>query len=213
MKKICILVGPPGSGKGTQAELLKDALPVKLIKTGTMLRREVSRKTDFGKKIKPMLDRGELIPPEVVNEMIFRRLSRATTDVIIDGYPRQIEQAIAFHEYVNHREIQVTLIEIKLEDKYILERITGRRTCTCGETFHVKYNPPKRKGVCDNCDEKLTVREDSKPVVVRNRIKVYKKQTEPVITYFRKLKNHLYFSVNGNQSIEGVTKDILKKLK
>jgi adenylate kinase len=215
MKKAYIFVGPPGSGKGTQAEILAEKKRLTLIQPGVFLRNEIDRGTALGLKIKPLVNRGVIVPGDVVDNIIYKVVRGAKNDCIFDGYPRHFRQSERLFNFLNEKKTKVYFIEIYLADDKILERINGRRSCSCGETYHVKYNPSKKKGICDKCGKRLFIRTDSKSSVVKRRIKVYYEQTAPVVQYFKQHNNKLikFVFVNGDQSIETVTKEIMKGIK
>lgn len=213
MDKFYILIGPPGAGKGTQAELISQKMKVNLIQPGNILRQEIKKKSKIGGIVKSYVMAGKLAPTDLVNKIIFERLEHARKDVLFDGYPRNVKQAEVIDNLAKKKKIKVYVIEIILKDQLIFERITGRRSCNCGATFHVKYNPPKIKGICDKCGKKLFIRKDSKPEIVKQRIKVYKRQTRPVLKFFKGKKGYKYIAINGNQDLKKITLTILRKIK
>jgi adenylate kinase len=213
MEKFYILVGPPGAGKGTQAELLSKAKKVNLIQPGNILRQEINKKSKLGREVKPYVIAGKLAPTDLINDIVYDRLKHSRKDVLFDGYPRNVTQAKVIDYLAKKDNIKVYVVEIILKDAQILERITGRRSCSCGATFHVKYNPPKVKNICDKCGKKLFIRKDSKPEIVKQRIKVYKRQTKPVIKFFRNLKGYKYIPINGNKDLKKINQEILRKIK
>ena len=136
-------------------------------------------------------------------------MKKVKKDVLFDGYPRTIPQAEKLYEFLTEKKVKINFVMISLQDSLIMERINGRRSCSCGETFHIKYNPPKKKGVCDKCDKKLFIRSDSKKNIVKKRIELYKKETAPVIKFFKKKKRVNFVKINGAKPIEKVHQDIL----
>jgi adenylate kinase len=212
MKKVYILIGPPGAGKGTQAELLSQRKKLNLVQPGNILRQEIKRKTKLGRLVKPYVDAGNLVPDDLVNQIGFDRLSKSRREILLDGFPRTVAQAKKLIDFSQTKQIYLEIIEIKLLAAQIYERIAGRRSCSCGSTYHIKYNPPKKQGYCDKCGRKLYIRKDSRPEIIVQRIKVYRKQTQPVLKFFHKLGiSHLI--INGNQDLLKVNKDISKKIK
>ncbi len=180
-----IIFGPPGSGKGTYASILEKKLgPVK-ISTGDIIREEIEKNTELGKKFKDYYDRGELVPDEMVIEALKKRISESDCvekGFILDGYPRTIPQAEALSKITT---IHV-IINLNVPDWIIIERLSSRRTCKkCGTNFNIKYLKPKIEGICDKCDGELYQRDDDKPEVIKERIRVYQKQTRPVLEYYK----------------------------
>lgn len=205
-----LLLGAPGAGKGTQAEVLSKALDIPTISTGNILRAAVKNGTPVGLKAKAYMDNGQLVPDEVIIGIVEERLSEpdCARGYILDGMPRTIAQAEALEKCGIEIDVAVS---IDVPDSAIEKRMTGRRSCTsCGATYHVVANPPKKEGICDLCGGELTIRKDDKPETVRNRLEVYHKETEPLLDFYRvrgKLK-----SVNGLQALEATTASIFDAL-
>jgi adenylate kinase len=179
-----ILLGPPGAGKGTQAEKLSAYLGVPRISTGDILRHNVAENTDLGKKAKAFMDSGKLVPDDLVIAMVERRLKEpdAKKGFILDGFPRTIAQAEALSKLTKID----TVISLFLEPEELIKRNTGRRVCPKDDTvYHVLTNPPKRTGICDKCGTTLVIRADDREDVVRKRIETHEKQTAPLIKYYR----------------------------
>ncbi|PIR94636.1 adenylate kinase [Candidatus Falkowbacteria bacterium CG10_big_fil_rev_8_21_14_0_10_39_11] len=210
-----ILVGPPGAGKGTQSEFLVEELKLKVIQPGVFLRKEAKKDTEVGMLIEGLISHGAFVPDEFVDKRVYAALKKNSKDILFDGYPRTEAQAEKLADYLNKHKIDTYFLEITLPEKLIVERINGRRSCTCGETYHIKYNKPKKHGLCDKCGQKLYIRTDSRKPVIRNRIKAYHNQTEPVIKYFKthKVVKLKFVKINGNQSIDKVHADIMKAIK
>ncbi|MCQ2451773.1 MAG: adenylate kinase [Oscillospiraceae bacterium] len=180
-----ILLGAPGAGKGTQAEIISKKLNIPTISTGNILRAAVKNETPVGLKAKSYMDAGALVPDEVIIGIMQERLAEpdCAEGYILDGMPRTIAQAEALE--AGNVTIDVAL-SIEISDETIEARMTGRRTCTsCGATYHVVANPPKTEGVCDNCGAELTIRKDDQPETVKNRLKVYHQETEPLKDFYK----------------------------
>ena len=205
-----ILLGPPGAGKGTQAEILNKKLGIPTISTGNILRAAVKNGTPVGLKAKEYMDAGKLVPDEVIIGVISERLAEADCQngFILDGVPRTLPQAEALEAAGIHFD---RVVSIEIEDAVIEARMTGRRVCgSCGASFHLTAHPPKVEGVCDVCGKELIVRKDDAPETVKNRLKVFHAETEPLKDFYKKLGNLKL--VEGNQPIEYATRDILAAL-
>ncbi len=202
-----ILLGAPGAGKGTQAERIAAKLDIPTISTGNMLREAIKNETEIGLKAKSFMDKGNLVPDDVVIGIVRERVAKedCRNGFILDGVPRTIPQA----EALEAAGIQFDhVISIEIEDAVIEGRMTGRRVCgSCGASYHVTANPPKAEGVCDACGGALVIRKDDTPETVRSRLVVYHSETEPLKDFYSKLgKLRL---VEGNQPIDKATRDIL----
>jgi len=208
-------MGPPGGGKGTQAEVLVRELGVTHISTGDMFREAVKEGTEMGKKAKEYMDKGQLVPDEVVIGMVKERLSRpdCARGFLLDGFPRTLAQAEALDTTLKEMGIKLdAVININVPRQPILERLTGRRVCrNCGATYHIKYNPPKVEGKCNNCGGELYQRSDDTEETVNKRLDVYEAQTQPLIEYYA--KKGLIKDINGNQDIKKVSEDMLASLR
>ena len=179
-----ILLGAPGAGKGTQAEILSNLLNIPTISTGNILRAAIKNGTPVGLQAKSYIDEGKLVPDDVIIGIIEERLSQpdCAEGYILDGVPRTIPQAQTMEE--KGIDVDYALL-IGIEDETIVRRMSGRRTCKeCSQTFHVLYNPPKQEGVCDFCGGELTIRKDDKPETVLARLATYHKETEPLIEFY-----------------------------
>jgi adenylate kinase len=203
-----ILFGPPGAGKGTQAEMLRERYEIPTISTGNMIREAIKNQTPMGLEAKERIDRGELLADEIVVEIVKERLSQpdCAKGFILDGFPRTIPQAKALEEM----DVSIdAAIEIQLADETIVSRMSGRRTClTCGATYHVQYNPPKQDGVCDVCGEALVQRADDKPETVLERLRVYHEQTAPLSEFYR--SRNMLRTVQGQEELADTTALMLK---
>ena len=202
-----ILLGAPGAGKGTQAELLMEKLSIPGISTGNMLREAMKNGTPVGEKAKYYMDNGLLVPDEVVMDIVAERVAKPDCEkgFILDGVPRTLAQA----EALEARGVKIDhVVSIEIDDSVIEGRMTGRRVCSkCGASYHIVANAPKVEGICDHCGSELMIRKDDAPETVRRRLEVYHEQTEVLKDFYAKLgKLRL---VEGNQTIEGASKDIL----
>jgi adenylate kinase len=183
-----ILFGPPGAGKGTQAERLRSDFQLPYIATGDMLRTNVKSGTDLGVKAKHYMDAGELVPDDLILAMAAERLQEddAQDGFILDGFPRTLEQAKALDRQLSQLRRRVTAaLLIDVPDAEVVRRLSGRRMCVkAGHNYHVEFDPPKREGVCDQDGSRLVQRDDDKPEVIENRLRVYHDQTEPLVEYY-----------------------------
>ena len=205
-----ILLGAPGAGKGTQAELLMEKLSIPGISTGNMLREAMKNGTPVGEKAKYYMDNGLLVPDEVILDIVAERVTQpdCANGFILDGVPRTLAQA----EALEAKGVKIDhVVSIEIVDDVIEGRMTGRRVCSaCGASYHIVANPPKADGKCDSCGGDLMIRKDDAPETVRRRLEVYHEQTEILKDFYAKLgKLRL---VEGNQSIEGANEDILKAI-
>jgi adenylate kinase len=183
-----VLLGPPGSGKGTQGERLRDDLRLPYYATGDILRAAVREETELGRAAKQYMDRGDLVPDEVIVGVIAERIdsSEARDGFILDGFPRTTPQAEALDAKLAELGRAVTaVLLIDVSDDEVVRRLGGRRTCTAnGHVFHVEFNPPEREGVCDIDGSELIVRDDDEPEVIRKRLQTYHEKTEPLVGYY-----------------------------
>ncbi len=183
-----ILLGPPGSGKGTQGERLQEDFRLPYYATGDILRAAVREGTDLGREAKEYMDRGDLVPDEVIVGVIAERVAspEAADGFILDGFPRTIPQAEALESKMAELGRGITAaILIEVPDEEVVRRLGGRRTCVKnGHVFHVEFDPPKNEGVCDVCGARLEIRDDDKPEVIRHRLEQYHEKTEPLISYY-----------------------------
>ncbi len=214
MPTYIVLLGPPGAGKGTQAQVVSEKLNLPHISSGEIFRENLKQKTELGEMAKGYVDRGELVPDDVTIAMIRDRLSRpdAESGALLDGFPRTPAQAEALDEMLNDFDGMVNGVPyIKVPEDVLIERLTGRLTCRAeGHVFHEKFNPPATPGVCDYDGSELYQREDDKKETVVRRIRVYMEQTAPLIEYYHKRDKLL--EIDGTQSIEEVSRDLLAAL-
>ena len=205
-----ILLGAPGAGKGTQAELLIQKLGIVSISTGNMLREAIANGTEIGKQAKHYMDNGLLVPDDVIMGIVAERTAQAdcARGFILDGVPRTLAQAEALDAkgiHIDH------VVSIEIEDSVIEGRMTGRRVCSkCGASYHIVANPTKVEGICDLCGSEVVIRKDDTPETVRKRLAVYHEQTEVLKTYYQ--AKGVLREVNGNQAISVITEEILDQI-
>ena len=209
-----IMLGAPGAGKGTQAKMIADKCKVPHISTGDIFRANIKNGTELGSKAKAYMDKGLLVPDELVCDLVVDRIQQddCKDGYILDGFPRTIPQAHALEDALNAIGQKVDFaLDIEVPDANIIDRMAGRRACVgCGATYHVLFNPTKVEGVCDVCGEKLILRDDDKPETVQNRLNVYHDQTKPLIDFYA--ERNVLAEVDGTQSMDKVFADILKIL-
>ena len=205
-----ILLGAPGAGKGTQADIIAKRLSIPTISTGNILREAIKNGTETGLKAKSFMDKGMLVPDDVIIGIVRERLAQAdcANGYILDGMPRTIPQAEALLE----QGVEIDrVVSIEISDDVIEARMTGRRVCgSCGASYHIVANPPKTEGICNACGSQLVIRKDDTPETVRHRLEVYHAETEALKGFYEKLgKLRL---IEGNQPIEDATRDIMAAL-
>ena len=209
-----VLLGPPGSGKGTQGERLQEDLQLPYYATGDILRAAVREETDLGRAAKEYMDRGDLVPDEVIVGAIAERIDsiEAADGFILDGFPRTVPQAEALVAKLSDLGRRLTgVLLIDASDDEVERRLAGRRTCVeAGHVFHLDSNPPKREGVCDVDGSELTVRDDDQPDVIRHRLETYHEKTEPLIEYFD--HQSLLRRIDGTASPDEVAADVARTL-
>ena len=214
MPTYIVLLGPPGAGKGTQAEAITAKLNLPHISSGDIFRENLKKQTELGNLAAGYMNRGELVPDDVTIKMIQERLSRSDCagGALLDGFPRTPAQADALAAMLAEFKGQVDAVPyINVPEGVLIERLTGRWTCRAeGHIFHEKYNPPKAPGRCDHDGSELYQREDDKVETVTRRIRVYLEQTQPLIDYYR--QRNLLIEVDGKQPIEKVTVELLAAL-
>ncbi|MCD6285511.1 MAG: adenylate kinase [Anaerolineae bacterium] len=206
-----ILMGPPASGKGTQAERLQDVLGLSHVASGDLFRYNLKNETELGLKAKVYMDKGDLVPDDVTIAMVLDRLSRedCAKGALLDGFPRTLAQAEALEVALADSGNSINLVlNIQVPTKELISRVTGRRLCRdCGASYHIKFKRPKEEGVCDKCGGELYQRDDDTEATARRRLEVYNAQTKPLINYYSR-KGSLA-NIDGNRPIDEVT-DALK---
>ena len=209
-----IMLGAPGAGKGTQAKKIAERYSIPHISTGDIFRANIKNGTKLGKKAKAYMDEGALVPDDLVVDLVVDRFKNpdCANGYVLDGFPRTIPQAEALEAALNAIGETVDFaINIEVPDENIINRMSGRRACVgCGATYHVIYNPTKVEGVCDNCGEKLILRQDDKPETVKNRLSVYHAQTQPLIDFYN--KKGVLAEVDGTKDMDDVFNAIVNIL-
>ena len=205
-----ILLGAPGAGKGTQAELISKRLSIPAISTGNMLREAISNGSELGQKIKKFMDEGSLVPDEVILDLIAVRVAEpdCKNGFILDGVPRTLAQA----EAIDAKGVKIDhVVSLEVDDAVITERMSGRRVCAgCGATYHIVNNPTKTEGICDLCGEKVAIRKDDEPATVQHRLDVYHASTEVLKSYYE--AQGKLCTICGDQPIEDALRDILRAI-
>lgn len=205
-----VIIGPPGSGKGTQAERIAKEMGLAHLSTGDLLRKEVAAGTPIGAKVKTKMETGALVPDELMNELVASHVLRAgrTCGFVLDGFPRTCEQAQDLANLMAANDVSLSgVVNITVPDQAIVDRLANRLTCPkCQRSYHATANPPSKAGVCDACGAALTVRKDDDESVIRNRIRVYWEQTAPVVEYYR--SRGLLHDVDGQQAIDAIAASI-----
>jgi adenylate kinase len=216
-KKLLIFMGPPGSGKGTQTDMLAKRLKIPAISTGELLRLELKNNTEVGKSIRKKMDSGRMVPDKIIKEIMEKRLAEPDTNkgFILDGYPRhkkQIKDLEEILQELHEEEKHISVFYIYVSSQESRKRLGKRRVCyACGATYHLDINPPKKNNVCDVCGHKIERRKDDEPKAVSRRLRNFHSENDPLLDHFSTLK--ILFRINGEQDIAKVQKDILADLK
>jgi adenylate kinase len=208
-----VLLGPPGAGKGTQAKMLAEKYSIPHISAGDILRENVEIKTPVGLKAKKYMEKGELVPDKILISLIQEKLLQpgSRKGFLLDGFPRTISQANALQGMLRKMNKKLDIVlNISVEDEELVARLSGRRMCACGASYHIDFNPPEKEGICNYCGGKLFQREDDREEAIRNRLKIYKEMTQPLIEYY----NHkgLLRTINGTGDIQKIFQELTKAL-
>jgi adenylate kinase len=210
-----VLVGPPGAGKGTQAQFIASQLAIPKISTGDIFRSNVSTGTELGRRAKAYMDRGDLVPDEVTIGMVTSRLQEddAHAGFLLDGFPRNVPQAETLKKLLTSWDTKLDIVlELVVEDDEVVRRLSGRRTCRrCGHTWHVSFDPPSRTGICDECGGELFQRDDDREETIRHRIDVYAEQTQPLIAFYA--DEGILLGIDATGPVEDITTRALAALR
>lgn len=214
-KIIIIFFGPPGSGKGTQSDILGKKLQLPVISTGELFRRERDAKTELGLAVAEIMASGKLVADDIVDKMLSRRLAQpdVVNGFILDGYPRNANQLKLLQVRLTGlltAEDKVIAIYVDVSDAEVQARISGRRVCNCGATYHLRHNPPRISDTCNLCGQPLQWRTDDQPAVVADRLKIFHQAAEPILEYFK--KNYICWVINGEQSIDKISQEIDQRI-
>ena len=209
-----VMLGAPGAGKGTQAEMIAEKYGIPHISTGDIFRANIKNGTELGKKAKAYMDAGELVPDELTVDLVVDRVAQPDCEkgYILDGFPRTIPQAEVFTAQLSKKGEKIDYaIDVEVPDENIINRMGGRRACpNCGATYHIAFIPPKKEGICDHCGAELVLRNDDKPETVKNRLDVYHKATQPLIDFYS--AQGALRKVDGTQDMKDVFAAIVKIL-
>ncbi len=211
MKKNLVFLGPPGAGKGTQAKMLSQELGLIHISTGDILRSAVEKRTPLGVKAKEYMDRGELVPDDLIIALIEEVLPQQG-GFVLDGFPRTVAQAKALDRLLDRKGMKLSaVILFDVPDDAVVERLSGRRICPrCGAVYHIRYNPPREDEICDRCGAKLIQREDDREEVIRKRLSVYREQTAPLVEYYG--ERDILVKLDASRPIEEIHRRLLEIL-
>ena len=209
-----IMLGAPGAGKGTQAQMIADKFNIPHISTGDIFRANIKNGTELGKKAKEFMDKGLLVPDELTVQLLLDRVANddCKNGYVLDGFPRTIPQADVLDAELTKLGDKVDFaVNVDVPDENIVRRMSGRRACLkCGATYHIEHIPPKTEGICDKCGSELVQREDDKPETVQNRLSVYHEQTQPLIDYYD--KKNILRTVDGTKDMQEVFNEIVNIL-
>ena len=210
-----VLVGPPGAGKGTQAQFISSHLAIPKISTGDIFRYNVSSGTDLGRQAKAFMDRGDLVPDELTIAMVRDRLQEddAHTGFLLDGFPRNVPQAETLKKMLTDWETRLTVVlELVVDEDEVVRRLSGRRTCRrCERVWHILFDPPSKDGICDACGGELFQRDDDREETVRHRLEVYTKQTAPLVAYYA--DEGILIGIDATGPVEEITERALAALR
>lgn len=209
-----VLLGPPGSGKGTQAAFIKKEYGIPHISTGDIFRKEISEKTPLGIEANKYIENGQLVPDDITIGIVKDRIMEddCKRGFLLDGFPRTVCQAEALSKLLDEENMALNgVVNIKVPDESLINRLSSRRVCnSCGASYNLVFNPPKKEGICDHCSSKLIHRDDDTVETVKKRLAVYEKSTKPLIEYYE--KKGLLADINGDQDIAKVFQDICNAL-
>ena len=209
-----VLLGPPGAGKGTQAVMLAEKKGFLHLSTGDILRENVKNRTDIGKEAKVFMEKGELVPDDIVIQMMLETIknARGQKDFILDGFPRTVYQAKKIDAELDELKLPIDMVVyFKASIEIVIFRLTGRRLCSkCGANYHILNMPPKKQGVCDKCGGALYQRDDDKEAAIRQRLKIFNILTKPMINYYK--RKGVLHTINGNQAPDRIFESIKKIL-
>lgn len=209
-----IMLGAPGAGKGTQAKKIASEFNIPHISTGDIFRENIKNQTELGKKAQEYMDKGLLVPDELVLELIMDRFNEpdCKNGYVLDGFPRTIPQAKALDEALEKKNDKIQFaIDVDVPDEVIIRRMAGRRVCpNCGRTYHVETLRPKTEGICDACNTELVLRDDDNPETVKKRLNVYHEQTQPLLDYYK--EKGILHSIDGTKSIDDIYNEIVSVL-
>lgn len=210
-----IMLGAPGAGKGTQAQMIADQYHIPHISTGDIFRANIKNNTELGMEAKKYMDQGKLVPDELTVRILLDRVAQAdcADGYVLDGFPRTIPQAEVLDQELSKINDKIDYaVDVDVPDENIIKRMSGRRAClNCGATYHIEYIPPKKEGVCDKCGQNLVLRDDDKEETVKNRLQVYHEQTQPLIEYYT--KKDILKTVDGTMDMKEVFAAITAFLK
>ena len=209
-----IMLGAPGAGKGTQAEMICEKYKLPHISTGDIFRANIKNGTELGKEAKQYMDKGLLVPDELTVKILLDRVAKddCKNGYVLDGFPRTIPQAEVLEDALNKLGDKIDFaVNVDVPDENIVRRMSGRRACLkCGATYHIEHIPPKHEGICDTCGSELVLRDDDKPETVLNRLKVYHEQTQPLIDFYT--ERNVLRTVDGTRDMKDVFADIISIL-
>lgn len=210
-----IMLGAPGAGKGTQAKMIAEKYNIPHVSTGDMFRMNIKNGTELGMEAQKYMDQGLLVPDELTVRILLDRVAKedCRNGYVLDGFPRTIPQAEVLEDALNKLGDKIDYaINVEVPDENIIRRMGGRRAClSCGATYHIEHVPPKKEGICDQCGQELVLRDDDKPETVKNRLRVYQEQTQPLIDFYT--ERNVLKSVDGTQDMQDVFNAIVEILK